>query len=156
MLRRIAEFSNAETLVWGQYAKVGDQIRIDATLEDMKRQRITTTQGCRADGKRNCCKQCSSFAESVQQNLALSGDVLKELRAKSLKPSSPILGRPPVLPRRNRAGAPGKSSGGRKAFRGCSAGGPRVRLGLFEVRANVQQSSKMTIKRSSFPGKPWT
>ena len=30
--RHIAEFSNADILVWGQYAKFGDQIRIDATL----------------------------------------------------------------------------------------------------------------------------
>src|SRR5260370_18686227 len=38
-LRRFAEFSNAETILWGQYVKLGDAIRIDATLEDMKRQR---------------------------------------------------------------------------------------------------------------------
>src|SRR5437870_5863211 len=33
MLRHIAESSNADTLVWGQYAKLGDQIRIDATVQ---------------------------------------------------------------------------------------------------------------------------
>src|SRR5581483_10304663 len=31
-LGRVAEFTNADTLVWGQYTRLGDQIRIDATL----------------------------------------------------------------------------------------------------------------------------
>ena len=35
-IRRVADFNNAERVVWGQYAKFGDQIRIDATLQDMK------------------------------------------------------------------------------------------------------------------------
>jgi serine/threonine protein kinase/tetratricopeptide (TPR) repeat protein len=90
MLRRIAEFSNAETLVWGQYAKVGDQIRIDATVEDMKRQRITPLKVA-APTEKELLQAVQQLAESVQQNLALSGDVLKELRAKSLKPSSQSL-----------------------------------------------------------------
>src|SRR5271156_6766003 len=36
-IQSVAEFSNAETIVWGQYAKFGDQIRIDATVQDLKR-----------------------------------------------------------------------------------------------------------------------
>src|SRR6202022_3744163 len=32
MGKRIGEFSSADTVVWGEYAKFGDQIRIDATL----------------------------------------------------------------------------------------------------------------------------
>ena len=42
MLKQLGEFSNAQTLVWGQYVKVGDQIRIDATLQDLKRQRTSS------------------------------------------------------------------------------------------------------------------
>ena len=38
-LGRVAEFTNADTLVWGQYTKLGDQIRIDATLQDRKHNR---------------------------------------------------------------------------------------------------------------------
>ena len=89
-LKRVAEFSNAETLVWGQYAKVGDQIRIDATVEDMKRQR-TTPLKVAAPTEKELLKAVQELAESVQQNLALSSDVLKELRAKSLRPSSESL-----------------------------------------------------------------
>src|SRR5438309_3270480 len=38
-LRRVAEFTSADRLLWGQYIKLGDQIRIDATFQDLKRQR---------------------------------------------------------------------------------------------------------------------
>jgi len=38
-LRRVAEFTSADRLLWGQYLKLGDQIRIDATLQDLKQQR---------------------------------------------------------------------------------------------------------------------
>src|SRR3989441_247670 len=38
-LRRVAEFTTADRLLWGQYVRLGDQIRIDATLQDLKRQR---------------------------------------------------------------------------------------------------------------------
>ncbi len=35
-IRRVVDFSSADRVVWGQYAKFGDQIRIDATLQDVK------------------------------------------------------------------------------------------------------------------------
>src|SRR2546430_10546328 len=35
-LRRIAEFTGSDTLVFGQYAKFGDHLRIDATVQDLK------------------------------------------------------------------------------------------------------------------------
>ncbi|HEX3375438.1 MAG TPA: serine/threonine-protein kinase, partial [Candidatus Acidoferrales bacterium] len=42
MVGRIAEFSNADTVVSGQYAKFGEQIRIDATLTDVKHNRTAS------------------------------------------------------------------------------------------------------------------
>jgi len=41
-LHRLAEFSNADQVIWGQYAKIGDHIRIDATLKDLKQQRTVS------------------------------------------------------------------------------------------------------------------
>ena len=38
----MADFSNADRVVWGQYARFGDAIRIDATLEDLKNNRTVT------------------------------------------------------------------------------------------------------------------
>src|SRR5579864_7264187 len=39
MVNHIADWTGADTVVWGQYAKFGDQIRVDATLRDLKRNR---------------------------------------------------------------------------------------------------------------------
>ena len=31
-MKRIAEFTNADQIIWGEYVKLGDQIRIDARV----------------------------------------------------------------------------------------------------------------------------
>src|SRR5258708_20453881 len=56
----------------------------------MKARRIPPTKVA-APTEKELLHAVQQLAESVQQNLALSGDVLKELRAKSLKPSSQSL-----------------------------------------------------------------
>src|SRR5207342_3452983 len=38
-IKRVADFSNADRVVSGQYARFGNTIRIDATLEDVKNNR---------------------------------------------------------------------------------------------------------------------
>ena len=53
MLRNIATFSNADILVWGRYVKVGDQIRIDGTLQDFKRDQRVPAQDRRRQRKRS-------------------------------------------------------------------------------------------------------
>ncbi len=87
MLRRIAEFSSADTLVWGQYAKFGDQIRIDATLQDLKHDRSTSLK-IDASNEKDIPGTVDRLAESIRQNLSVSPDVLKELKASSFQPSS--------------------------------------------------------------------
>src|SRR4029077_12952198 len=87
MVGRIAEFSNADTVVWGQYAKFGDQIRIDATLRDLKHQRTIPVKA-EAANEKALLPAIAQLAQSIQQNLSLSSDVLQDLRAKSFRPSS--------------------------------------------------------------------
>jgi len=87
MVGRIAEFSNADTVVWGQYVKFGEQIRIDATLRDLKRQRTIPVK-TEAPNEKGLLPAVAQLAQSIQQNLSLSSDVLEELRAKSFQPSS--------------------------------------------------------------------
>ena len=86
-LGRVAEFTNADTLVWGQYTKLGDQIRIDATLQDRKHNRTIQVQA-EAAGQRDLSPAVDRLAALVRQNLALSPDLVKELQAQSFKPTS--------------------------------------------------------------------
>src|SRR5207245_6375251 len=86
-LRRVAEFTSADRLLWGQYIKLGDQIRVDATFQDIKRQRNFVLKA-QAASEKELPTALQQLAESVQKSLALPPETIKELQAKSLKPSS--------------------------------------------------------------------
>jgi serine/threonine protein kinase/tetratricopeptide (TPR) repeat protein len=87
MLERVAQFTNADTLVWGQYTKLGDQIRIDATLQDRKHNRTLRLKS-EASGQKDLSAAVDRLAGMIRQNLALSSDLVKELQAQSFKPTS--------------------------------------------------------------------
>ncbi len=84
---RVANFSNADRVVWGQYAKFGDQIRIDATLQDIKNDR-TVPLKIDVPSEKEIPGAIDRLAESIRQKLALPENVLKELKASSFQPSS--------------------------------------------------------------------
>jgi serine/threonine protein kinase/Tfp pilus assembly protein PilF len=89
-LGRLAEFSSAETVVWGQYARFGDQIRIDAKLQDLKHDRTAALKE-EAPNEKGIPEAVDRLAEAIRQNLALSPAILKELQTQSFKPSSKSL-----------------------------------------------------------------
>jgi serine/threonine protein kinase/tetratricopeptide (TPR) repeat protein len=89
-LRRVAEFSNAETVVWGQYAKLGEQIRIDATLRDLKQDRSAALH-VEAANPEALPAAVDRLAQAMREDLALSSSVMKELQAQAFKPSSKSL-----------------------------------------------------------------
>ncbi len=84
---RIAEFSSADTVVWGQYAKFGDQIRIDATLLDLKHNRRAPLK-IEAASEKEIPATVDGLADLIRKNLSVSSDVLKELKASSFQPTS--------------------------------------------------------------------
>ncbi len=86
-LGRVAEFTNADTLVWGQYTRLGDQIRIDATLQDRKHNRTVRVKA-EAASEKEISTAVDRLAEQIRQNLSLSSDIVKELKAQSFKPTS--------------------------------------------------------------------
>src|SRR5262249_36531013 len=89
-IQRVAEFSNADIIVWGQYAKFGDQIRIDATVQDLKHGRNTKLK-TEAAGEKEILATVDRLAADIRQNLDLSSSAVKELQAKSFKPTSSSL-----------------------------------------------------------------
>jgi tetratricopeptide (TPR) repeat protein len=86
-LGRLAEFSGAETLVWGQYVRLGSRIRLDVTLRDVKQSRTLPLKAEAADEK-DIIRAVDELAQAVQQGVTTSPDLLKELRASAFKPSS--------------------------------------------------------------------
>jgi eukaryotic-like serine/threonine-protein kinase len=87
MVGRIAQFSSADTVVWGQYVKFGDQIRIDATLLDLKHDRREALK-ITAVNEKEIPHTVDGLAELIRKNLSLPPDVMKELKASSFQPTS--------------------------------------------------------------------
>jgi tetratricopeptide (TPR) repeat protein len=89
-LRRITSMINADTVLSGQYAKFGDQIRIDATLRDLKQDR-TVGLKAQAPSEKDLLTAVDQLAQTIRENLALSPQIVNELKAQSFKPSSKSL-----------------------------------------------------------------
>src|SRR5438105_7347262 len=123
-LRRLAEFSGADTVVWGQYARFGDQIRIDATLHDLKHDRSVPLK-IAGVAEKDIPGAVDRLAESIRQNLAVSPDVVKELKASSFQPSSKSV---PALRDYNQGVQllrEGKNLEAVKSFKAATAGDPQ-------------------------------
>ena len=86
MLRRVAQFSNADVLVSGQYARFGDQIVIDATIRDLVHDQTVPVKAQAL--VKDLPAAIDSLADSVRKNLSLSASVVEELKAQSFKPNS--------------------------------------------------------------------
>jgi eukaryotic-like serine/threonine-protein kinase len=86
-LQRIADFTKAKLLVWGQYARVGDKIRIDAKLDDLKGQH-TVPLNVEAAGETALLGAADKLAQTIQQNLSLGRGSVQNLKAAAFKPSS--------------------------------------------------------------------
>jgi eukaryotic-like serine/threonine-protein kinase len=86
-LHRLAEFSSADRVISGQYAKFGEHIRIDATLQDLKQQR-TVSLKAEAPDQNSLIRTIESLAHSIQTSLALSSRAVKELQATAFSPST--------------------------------------------------------------------
>ena len=86
-LRRLADLSGAEILVWGKYAKFGQQIRVDATMQDQKHDRRVPLE-IEAKSEKEIPGTIDQLADLIRKNLAVSEDVLKELKANSFQPTT--------------------------------------------------------------------
>ena len=89
-LRRLAEFTNAQTVLWGQYLRFGNEVRIDATFEDLRRQRSIPLK-VESPNQSGLFTAIAQLAQAVRENLALSPDTIKELQERAFRPSSQSL-----------------------------------------------------------------
>lgn len=86
-VRRLAQMSNADTVVWGHYAKFGDQIRVDATLRDIKHDHSVSFKA-EAANQQDLLRRIDNLAQTIRSNLSLKPDIAEELKAQAFIPSS--------------------------------------------------------------------
>jgi serine/threonine protein kinase/tetratricopeptide (TPR) repeat protein len=87
-LARIADFVSAQTILWGHYVKFGEEIRIDATLQNLQKQ-TTAPMRTTAVNQTALLTAIAQLAASVQKTLAAgSTDVLNELKSSAWRPST--------------------------------------------------------------------
>ena len=81
-LKRIAEFTNANTVVFGQYQKFGDTIRVNTTISDLEsgRQYQIATD---VPSEKDLLAGMSKLADDVRGKLASSPAILKELQSQA-------------------------------------------------------------------------
>jgi tetratricopeptide (TPR) repeat protein len=91
-LGRVAEFTNAQRLLWGSITTLGDAVRIDVTLQSMDRGSRTTPLSAMADNRTSpaLLAAIGELAGQVREDLASgSANVLAELEKSSWTPSTP-------------------------------------------------------------------
>ncbi len=81
MLKRIADFTNADTIVYGQYQKFGDQIRINATVYDLKHDRNFELK-TDVPNENELLGGLDNLASQVRANLSTDPDVQRELKGR--------------------------------------------------------------------------
>jgi len=142
-IRRVTDFTSADRVVWGQYARFGDQIRIDATIQDMKSGHTNTLAESATEN--NILAAIDRLAGDIRSNLALSRSTVKELQGQSFKPSTNSL---PALRDYNdglQLTRLGKSLDAAKRFEASTKEDPRFALAYSELAkayANLGQDNE--------------
>jgi eukaryotic-like serine/threonine-protein kinase len=86
-VERVAKQSNVDTVVWGHYAQFGDRVRIDATVQDLKRG-SSKTLSAEAASEKEILPAVDGLAGQIRQSLSVSSSLQKELQAQAFKPST--------------------------------------------------------------------
>ncbi len=81
-IKRIAEFTHADTVVFGQFEKIGEQIRISATIADLTNDR-NISLNTDVPNEQQLLASLDKLAGDVREKLATNPEVLKELEAHS-------------------------------------------------------------------------
>jgi len=85
-LRRLSEFTSADTVASGRFEQLGEQIRINVTLHSGSREPIVVRAS--AAGENDLLRAAQELAAGIRQNLALSADAVRDLEARAFRPST--------------------------------------------------------------------
>ena len=86
-LKRIADFTNAQTLVFGRYIRAGAQVRVSTTVLDLAHDRRSVVEGEISPDK-DLTASVEKLAVQLREKLTANPKILKELKAHSEQPST--------------------------------------------------------------------
>jgi eukaryotic-like serine/threonine-protein kinase len=84
---RVANHSNVDTIVWGNYAQYGEPIRIDVSILNLKNNEVKTLKS-EAANEKDIPATVDKLAGQIRSSLSISESLQKELQAQAFKPSS--------------------------------------------------------------------
>jgi serine/threonine protein kinase/tetratricopeptide (TPR) repeat protein len=80
-LQHIAEFTNANTIVYGQYAKFGDQIRLETSVYDLKQSRNYEIK-TEIRSENDLLKGLEDLASEIRAKVSTDTDVQRDLKGR--------------------------------------------------------------------------
>jgi serine/threonine protein kinase/tetratricopeptide (TPR) repeat protein len=151
-LKRIADFTNADTVVYGQYQKFGEQIRINATVYDLKHDRNYELKA-EVPSEKDLLTGLDSLASDVRANLSTDPDVQKALKG---QPQFVLTKSVPALRAYNEAlqlSRSGKEQDAAKKFEEAVNEDPNFalalsKLGLSYHRQGFDDKAEQTSRRA--------
>ena len=90
LVERLAEYSNAQVIIWGQIAKLNDRLRIDATLQSIQDGHSVSFHQD-AENEKNVFAAVDGLAGQIRNSLSLSAKAIRDLETQAIKPSSTSL-----------------------------------------------------------------
>jgi tetratricopeptide (TPR) repeat protein len=151
-LKRIADFTNADTILYGQYEKYGEQIRINATLYDLKHDRNYELK-TDVPSEKDLLKGLDTLADQVRANLSTDPDVQKDLKG---RPQFVLTKSVPALKAYDEAlglSRSGKEQDAAKKFEDAIAEDPNFamaysKLGLTYHKLGFDDKAEQTSRRA--------
>jgi tetratricopeptide (TPR) repeat protein len=90
ILRQFVDLTKTGISVSGQYAKIGDQIQIDATVQDIQSGRTVAVKATAAN-EQALPAAVDTLADSIRKGLDFSSEQINTLKAQAFRPSSQSL-----------------------------------------------------------------
>jgi serine/threonine protein kinase/tetratricopeptide (TPR) repeat protein len=87
-LKRVAEFTNAQTIVYGQFVKAGNTIRISSTVVDLAHDGVRSTVATDVPDQNQLLASVDKLAGQLREKLTADPKVLNDLKAHAVRPST--------------------------------------------------------------------
>jgi tetratricopeptide (TPR) repeat protein/predicted Ser/Thr protein kinase len=140
-LEQLADFANADVIVWGTYVKFGDQLRIDAKLLDRK-QGTQASMRAEAANEKEVFKTVDNLAKQIRQNLALSSSAIEELQSTAFEPSSTSVKALQAYDQGLQLQQAGKNSEALKAFKISTESDPEFALAYSKLAETYEKAGQ--------------